>query len=111
MFFFLSKTLGWLLTPTNLIATLAALGLICLCTRFARLGRRLTIAATVLLVACSFLPIGYWLIVPIEQRFPAWNPASGPPNGIVVLGGSIAPDISDARGIGVFPNAADRLVA
>lgn len=111
MFFFLSKTVGWLLTPSNLIVTFAVLGLFSLAARFASLGRRLLVCSALLLVICALTPIGYWFMVPLEERFPAWQPAPGQPDGIIVLGGSIAPDLSGARGVGVFPNSADRLVA
>jgi uncharacterized SAM-binding protein YcdF (DUF218 family) len=108
--FFLSKTLGWLATPTNLMISLAALGLVLLLTRFAVTGRRLLAVAAALLVIFAFSPLGYWLMVPLEQRFPVYT-ANDRPAGIIVLGGSIAPDLSRARGMGVFPYSADRLVA
>jgi uncharacterized SAM-binding protein YcdF (DUF218 family) len=111
MFFFLSKTVGWILTPTNFIVAVGAIGLACLLTRFGSLGRKLIIASVAMLVVCAFTPFGYWTLVPLEQQFPAWNPTMGPPDGVIVLGGSIAPDISMARRTAVFPYAADRLVA
>jgi uncharacterized SAM-binding protein YcdF (DUF218 family) len=111
MFFFLSKTIGWILTPTNFIVTLGAIGLACLLTHFSSIGRKLAIASLTLLVVCAFTPFGYWTLVPLEQRFPVWDHTLDPPDGIIVLGGSIAPDISMARRTGVFPYAADRLIA
>jgi uncharacterized SAM-binding protein YcdF (DUF218 family) len=91
------------------MASLSAFGLILLMTRFAVTGRRLLVIAATLLVIGAFSPLGYWLMVPLEQRFPACN-AEQKPAGVIVLGASIAPDLSLARGIGVFPNSADRLV-
>jgi uncharacterized SAM-binding protein YcdF (DUF218 family) len=111
MFFFLSKTVGWIVTPTNFIVALGALGLVCLLTRFVSLGRKLIVASVVLLLICAVTPFGYWTLMPLEQQFPVWNSSMGPPDGVIVLGGSIAPELSVARGTGVFPYAADRLVA
>ncbi len=110
MFFIVSKTVGWLLTPSNLVFSLTVIGLLLLLTRLANLGRKVLIAAAVLLVTLTILPVGYWLMVPLEQRFPVWDASRGAPDGIIVVGGSIYPEVSAARGIGVFPAAADRLV-
>ncbi len=51
------------------------------------------------------------LILPLEDRFPPWNSAQGPPDGIVVLGGAIAPGISLARGAVALNNSAERITA
>ena len=94
MFFVLSKTIGIMLLPTNFLIGVGLLGVILLATRFAPLGRRLVIASVVLLAICGFSPLGNLVLYPLEQRFPPWDPARGAPDGIVVLGGGIAPDRS-----------------
>ena len=111
MFFVLSKTLGTMLLPINFLIGIGVLGAILLLTRCARFGRRLLVVSVVLLALCGFSPIGRLLILPLEQRFPAWDPSRGAPDGIVVLGGSIDEDLSAARGRTVMPRAADRIVA
>ena len=111
MFFVLSKTLGTMALPINFLIGIGMLGAILLLTRYARLGRRLLVASVVLLALCGFSPIGRLLILPLEQRFPPWDPSRGAPDGIVVLGGSVDPDLSAARGRTALPHAADRLVA
>src|SRR5262249_7135621 len=81
-------------------------------TRFARAGRRLTIVAIVLLTIAAFSPLGNLLLYPLESRFPQWSDALGaPPDGIVVLGGPIDPDLSAAYGTPVIRSAPDRIVA
>ena len=50
MFFLLSKTLGFMLLPANFLIGAGVLGAVLLATRWAFLGRRLLIAAVVLLV-------------------------------------------------------------
>lgn len=111
MFFALSKTLGIVLLPTNLLIGTGFLGALLLATRFARLGRGLLIASIALLALCGFSPLGNWLLYPLESRFPPWDAARGAPDGIVVLGGSIEPDISIAHGVAVVRASADRLIA
>jgi uncharacterized SAM-binding protein YcdF (DUF218 family) len=111
VFFFLSKTLGTMLLPVNFLIGVGLLGAILAATRFTVLGRRLLIAAMVLLALCGFSPLGKLLLYPLEQRFPPWDAARGAPDGIVVLGGSIDPELSVTRGRPVFVRSADRIVA
>jgi uncharacterized SAM-binding protein YcdF (DUF218 family) len=111
LFFILSKTLGVLLLPTNFLIVLALVGVLLSLTRFARAGRGLMIAAIVLLAVAAFSPLGNVLLYPLESRFPAWSAAQGAPDGIVVLGGPIDPDLSVAHGVPVIRTAPDRIVA
>jgi uncharacterized SAM-binding protein YcdF (DUF218 family) len=111
LFFVLSKTLGVMLLPTNFLIGMGLVGAILMATRFARLGRALAVVSIVLLAICGFLPLGSWLLYPLEQRFPPWDAASGTPDGIIMLGGSIHSDISAERGAPVVRSAADRIIA
>jgi uncharacterized SAM-binding protein YcdF (DUF218 family) len=111
LFFVLSKTLGIALLPTNFLIGIGVFGAILQATRFASLGRKLLIASIALLAICGFSPFGNWLLYPLEQRFPPWDAARGPPDGIVVLGGSIDPDLSAAHGVAVVKSSADRVIA
>ena len=107
----LSKTFGIMLVPTNFLIGLGLLGVLLLVTRPAPLGRRLMIAAIVGLAIFAFSPLGSWVLYPLEQRFPPWDAARGAPDGIVVLGGSIDPDLSIAHGVTVVRSAPDRVIA
>ena len=111
MFFLLSKTLGTMLLPVNFLIEAGVLGAVLLVTRYAVLGRRLLAISAVLLALCGFSPVGKWLILPLEQRFPLWDPSRGAPDGIVVLGGGIEPDLSAARGRPILSGSGDRIVA
>jgi uncharacterized SAM-binding protein YcdF (DUF218 family) len=111
VFFFLSKTLGTMLLPTNFLIGMGVVGAILLATRRAVFGRRLLAASILLLAVCGFSPVGKWLLLPLEQRFPPWDPSRGAPDGIVVLGGGIDPDLSADRGVAAFTRSADRIVA
>lgn len=111
MFFILSKTLGLLLLPTDFLIGLGAVGALLCATRFSRAGRKLLIAAIVLLAVCGFSPLGNLLLYPLESRFPAWNASAGAPDGIIVLGGPIDADLSVAHDTPVIRSAPDRIVA
>lgn len=110
MFFLLSKTLGIMLLPVNLLIGIGLIGAALLPTRLTVLGRRLAVTAAVLLALIAFSPVGNLLIYSLESRFPPWNPARGAPDGIIILGGSIDPDISFAHQTPVVRQAADRLI-
>ena len=109
MFFILSKTLGFFALPSNLLISIGLVGLVLLCTRFRRLASWLVVTSVVLLALAGFSPLGNILMLPLEQRFPAWDASRGPPNGIVVLGGAISPDVSMARGVVALDEAAERI--
>jgi uncharacterized SAM-binding protein YcdF (DUF218 family) len=111
LFFALSKTLGFMLLPTNFLIGMGLLGAILMMTRFAWLGRKLVIATVLLLVICGLSPLGNLLLYPLESRFPSWDASRGAPDGIVVLGASIEADLSAAHGTAVVRSAPDRIIA
>ncbi len=111
MFFVLSKTLGYLVLPTNLLIAVGFSGVILMATRFASLGRKLVIASVLLLVICGLSPLGKALLYPLEQRFPQWDASRGAPDGIIILGASIEADLSVAHGTPVVRGAPDRIIA
>ena len=109
MLFIVSKIIGFFAIPSNLVISIGVIGLFLLLTRFARAGRRLAFASLILLAILGLSPLGNALIIPLEERFPAWDPAAGPPAGIVVLGGSLSPHVSAARNVVALNEAAERL--
>src|ERR1700683_2427437 len=111
MFFLLSKTAGFFALPSNLFMSICILGPVLLWTRFVRCGGWLVVTSLVLFAVVGLSPLGYALLLPLEQRFPPWDPSRGPPDGIVVLGGSILPDVSAARGVVKLDDAAERITA
>jgi uncharacterized SAM-binding protein YcdF (DUF218 family) len=109
MFFVLSKVFGFFAIPSNFVISIGILGLLLWPTRFARAGRRLAAASLVILAILGLSPIGNALMIPLEQRFPPWNAAGGPPAGIVVLGGALSPHVSAGRNVVALNEAAERL--
>lgn len=111
MFFPASKILGFFALPSNLIMVIGVVGVLLLVTRFKRTGRVLMLFSLLLLALLGWSPIGNLLTISLEQRFPAWTPGKGEIAGIVVLGGGITADVSDARGEPVLNEAGERLTA
>jgi uncharacterized SAM-binding protein YcdF (DUF218 family) len=94
MFFILSKTVAFLLLPSNFIVVLGFIGIALMLTRFKRAGCRIALASLILLAVAGFSPLGTVLAHKLESRFPPWDPARGAPDGIVVLGGVISPGLT-----------------
>ncbi len=111
MFFALSKVLGFFALPSNFLIVVGLAGLILLCTRLARLGSWLVVTSIVLIAIAGLSPLGNALLLPLEQRFPPWDPSHGAPDGIVVLGGALSPAISAARGAVALNESAERITA
>ena len=109
MFFVLSKTIGYLAMPSNLLMAIGLIGLVLLFTRFRRLASWLIVTSLVLIAVFGYSPLGRILLLPLEERFPPWDASRGAPDGIVVLGGAISPDISVARGVIALNGAAERV--
>ena len=109
MFFVLSKTLGFFALPSNMLIAVGLAGVVLLLTRFQRLASWLVVTSLVLIAIVGLSPLGNALILPLEQRFPPCDTSRGPPDGIVVLGGAITPDVSAARGKPALDEAAERI--
>jgi len=111
MFFILSKTVAFLLPPSNILVICGLAGVVLLMTRWRRVGAWLAGASLVVMALVSFLPVGTVLLSALESRFPRWDPAKGAPDGIVVLGGAINPAHSLAYGTPMVNGDAGRLLA
>lgn len=110
MFFSLSKIVGFFLVPSNAIAMLCALGVLLLATRFRKAGLRILAFGVALLLVVGFSPLSNWLLLPLTERFPAWSAPGRAPDGIIVLGGAIDPETSQARGSPEMDGAAERIL-
>lgn len=112
MFFVLSKTIGFFALPSNLIATLFVLGAVLYLRGFRRGAVGVSGVATVLLLAVGYSPLGNLMLLPLSERFPAWHANGGnAPDGIIVLGGAIDSDASEARGALELDASGERVVA
>jgi len=111
MFFYLSKILGFFAIPSNFLIMVGIVGTLLLRTRFVRTGWRLVVGSLILLAIVGLSPVGNALILPLEQRFPAWDSSRGAPDGVVILGGAVTPDVALARNDVALNEAAERMTA
>jgi len=111
MFFLLSKTVGFFVVPSNFIFVVGFVGVVLSFTSYARVGWRLLIGCMAAFLLLGCLPLGDVMLKVLESRFPAWDAARGAPDGIIVLGGAIDPDLSAARGEIALNDAAERLTS
>ncbi|PZA12291.1 YdcF family protein [Rhodopseudomonas palustris] len=111
MFFVLSKTLGFVVHPSNTIALICMAGAVLLLTRWRRAGRVLLVAGVVLLLIVGYSPLGNVLMLSLSERFPPWRDTGRAPDGIIVLGGAINSEVSAARGTLELDASAERVFA
>lgn len=109
VFFIASKVVWAILAPASLLLMITATAWICLLIGWAQAGRRWLSVATLLWVLVGFLPLGEWLLAPLEQRFPVAPPLPESVAGVVVLGGAIDPYGSDLWGQPQLNQAAERI--
>jgi uncharacterized SAM-binding protein YcdF (DUF218 family) len=111
MFYYASKVLWILAQPSNLIVFAIAAGALALLLGRRNLARWLLYPASAALLLISLLPVGQWLLVPLEDRF---RPPAEPPidvDGIVVLGGGVDLGVSERRGMVTFGDTGERFIS
>jgi uncharacterized SAM-binding protein YcdF (DUF218 family) len=106
--FVLSKLLWLALRPGTFALLVAFAGLVAVW-RGRRWGRWPILAGLGFYFALLLLPLHIWVQMPLEDRFP--RPAEAPArvDGIVVLGGAVEQDLTEARGIPALNGAAERM--
>jgi uncharacterized SAM-binding protein YcdF (DUF218 family) len=111
MFFIVSKLIWFVFAPLNFVVLLSLFGLVLWILGFVRLGRSLTCVGVSAVVICCFSPLGALLIRPLEDRFPPAPRDLKPPAGIIVLGGALDEQLTQARGQPALITGAARLTA
>lgn len=111
MSFVVGKLAALVVRPGNWLVLLALVGFFGLGRngrRWARLCLALSLGA---IVTATVLPVGNWLIAPLENRFP--RPTAWPErvDGVVVLGGGGFPEIAIPRGVAAFGEPGERFMA
>jgi uncharacterized SAM-binding protein YcdF (DUF218 family) len=110
MIFIVSKLFWIVFEPANLLLLILMFGLWRMMrTRRCR-GMALVGFAAWSFLAIAVLPIGQWMILPLEDRFPSIPPPEKV-DGIIELGGSLDPDITLARGQPALDETAERVTA
>jgi uncharacterized SAM-binding protein YcdF (DUF218 family) len=95
--FVFSKVLGPISSPENAILLLLLLGVVAaMGHRWRAVGLRLCLFSTLLLLIVAIFPVGEWLLVPLENRFPPAHPAHV--GGILLLSEVEEPQLTEMRG-------------
>ncbi|MBS0529528.1 MAG: YdcF family protein [Proteobacteria bacterium] len=110
MFFVLSKMLGFIVLPSNAIALVCGLGLCLVVLKRRRTGAGLLTAGIVALLIFGYSPLSNVLLLALSERFPAWHFDGHEPDGIIILGGAIQPEISAARNAVEVDGSAERII-
>ena len=98
MFFTAAKVFWFVAEPVSLAIVLGVLGILLGFTRLARAARALMAGAIIALAAGLLTPLVTLLLGPLEERFPRPPGDIPPPAGIIVLGGALDTEKSEARG-------------
>jgi uncharacterized SAM-binding protein YcdF (DUF218 family) len=110
MLFILSKLSDVITAPSDVLLLASVAGVVLTLRRpSSRWPRRLLVAGVGGLLAFAVLPLGSWMIRPLETRFPMPDPMPAHVDGIIVLGGAISVDRSIAWRRPVLNDAAERM--
>lgn len=109
--FILSRVLWELADFEALLLTAFVIGVGLLWLRWHRAARWLLTLAALATIVLSVLPVGYWMLAELENRFPVMNEMPERIDGIIILGGVISPGLSRARGQPQIGGEAERLFA
>lgn len=90
-----SSGIWYFLMPSHLLPLAIVFGWVLSRTAFRRLGRCIVAVAAVLLILAATLPVGDWLIRPLEARFYSSEPLPEKVDGIVVLSGAELPRLTE----------------
>jgi uncharacterized SAM-binding protein YcdF (DUF218 family) len=100
-----------LLRPSNFLLLLGLAGLLGLWRRPRAWAKALLALSLGLMLVVTVLPVGSWLMAPLEDRFPRLTDYPARVDGVVVLGGGVRSDITAARGTATFQDPAERYFA
>jgi uncharacterized SAM-binding protein YcdF (DUF218 family) len=107
--FAFSKIIWWFLDPANVLLAVLVLGVVLTWTGRRRLGQWLVGLTTLAFLAVAVLPIGTWLLAPLENRFPAVREIDEPVAGIILLGGAVNQFMTVDRGQPSLNGATERI--
>ena len=108
-FFSAAQLFGMVSAPGNFLILMLVLGFALSATRFRRTGRWITFAAAASLAILLVLPVSYWAMSPLENRFP--HPRlPDRVDGILVLSGGENPAVFARRGTEAAIYSEGRLV-
>ncbi len=111
VFFWVSKIVWTFISPDSLLLVMFLAGIGLLMTKRRQSGRILLLVSGFCALLIALLPIADWLYLPLEKRFVASPSLPNTIDGIIVLGGFIDTQTSDAWKQVQTNDAAERLLA
>ncbi len=110
MFFIVSKLFWAVFAPSTFLVLVVLAGVL-LALRWRRAGLALAGAGAAALLLFGLSALWVLLMLPLENRFPAFRDDGGRVNGVIVLGGGEEADISAERDQPAFALAGERVLA
>jgi uncharacterized SAM-binding protein YcdF (DUF218 family) len=107
--FAFSKIIWWFVEPSNVFLVLLLVAIVLLWTPWRRWARRLLAFLVVVTVILAVFPIGTWMIVPLENRFPQIREIPPSVAGVITLGGAVSPYMTVVRDQTSLSGAVERL--
>ena len=107
--FALSKIFWWIAAPSNVFLALFVAGIALLWTPWQRSGRQLLAVLAAVAIILAVLPIGTWMIVPLENRFPQIRDIPASVVGVITLGGAVNQFMTVARDQTALSGGVERL--
>jgi uncharacterized SAM-binding protein YcdF (DUF218 family) len=108
LLFALSKILWFPARPGHFAIIIGFIGLF-MVWRGRRSGRWLILASLGFFALHVVTPVNQWLLLPLEDRFARPTTAPAHVDGIIVLGGAVDQNLTEARGIPALNGAAERM--
>jgi uncharacterized SAM-binding protein YcdF (DUF218 family) len=110
MFYTASKVLWVLIQPSNLLVFVIAAGVLALLLGRQRLARWLLYPGAAAMLLVGGLPVGQWLLTPLENRFPAPVRLPDEVDGIIELSGAVDLPPAEGRGVVAFGEESERSI-
>jgi uncharacterized SAM-binding protein YcdF (DUF218 family) len=109
MFFLLSKTLGWLLSPMNALALMLVAGVLLMLKGKRRAAACMVSGVTLVIVAVTCTPLPQLTIRPLEQAYATPPTLPSEIAGIVIIGGTERIAAVEGYGMGEMAAAPDTM--
>lgn len=110
-FYWLSKAFWLLASPDSVLVLLAVLGTILLYAQQLKWAKRCFTLLTASLLFIAIVPLGHWLLIPLETKFPSSPELPSKVDGIIVLSGPEEPLQTDYWQLPSLGGAAERNLA
>jgi uncharacterized SAM-binding protein YcdF (DUF218 family) len=107
----LSKAFWLAVQPGNLLVLLLTAGSLLLFTKWRGFGRFLIAMIALVSIATAVLPVGRWLLEPLEDRFPMLTSLPDKVDGVIMLGGAVSTVLTAAHGQPQTNEHAERFIA